>query len=285
MRRPGAASRRPSSPAPASPHGEPGVRRLAALLLPVLWLAAGCADMLELQYDPIGDVRPSTLVNRLQQDVANFKATWEPQRKGGYGPVDYQIGELAKAANAMEEDSGPRAADSRSSSRRRTRPGPRSRSSSAGGRPPPSSRAGSRFARRSTRWRPSTGGPTPRRSTPRRRFPRRRCRRQEPRPTTTTLVPDRAGPEAVRNRAEGVGGRAGAPSRDTVGKGARGRAGRILGGADELTRVKSGKKAEVVPVATRLGRCARTGWERSFVTTPPSSRASWSRSGPAPRDG
>jgi hypothetical protein len=60
--------------------------------------------MLELQYDPVGDVRPSTLVDRLQQDVANFKATWEPQRKGGYGPVDYQISELAGAANAMAED-------------------------------------------------------------------------------------------------------------------------------------------------------------------------------------
>ena len=80
------------------------MRRFAALLAPVLWLAAGCADMLELQYDPVGDVRPSTLVSRLQQDVANFKSTWEPQRKGGYGPVDFQIGELAKAANAMEED-------------------------------------------------------------------------------------------------------------------------------------------------------------------------------------
>jgi hypothetical protein len=80
------------------------MRRRAALLVPVLWLAAGCGDVLELQYDPIGDVRPSTLVDRLQQEVADFKATWEPQRKGGYGPVDYQIGELAKAADAMEED-------------------------------------------------------------------------------------------------------------------------------------------------------------------------------------
>jgi hypothetical protein len=80
------------------------VRRLAALLAPVLWLAAGCADLLELQYDPIGDVRPSTLVRRLQQDVENFKSTWEPQREGGYGPVDFQIGELARAANAMAQD-------------------------------------------------------------------------------------------------------------------------------------------------------------------------------------
>ena len=80
------------------------MRRRAVLLVPVLLLAAGCGDLLEVQYDPIGDVRPSTLVERLQQDVANFKSTWEPQRKGGYGPVDYQIGELAKAANAMEED-------------------------------------------------------------------------------------------------------------------------------------------------------------------------------------
>ena len=68
------------------------------------WLAAGCGELLEVQYDPIGDVRPSTLVRRLQQDIANFKATWEPQRKGGYGPVDFQIGELAKAANAMAQD-------------------------------------------------------------------------------------------------------------------------------------------------------------------------------------
>jgi hypothetical protein len=70
----------------------------------VLLLAAGCGDLLEVQYDPIGEVRPSTLVDRLQQDVANFKATWEPQRKGGYGPVDYQISEITKAANAMEQD-------------------------------------------------------------------------------------------------------------------------------------------------------------------------------------
>jgi hypothetical protein len=70
----------------------------------MLWFAAGCGDLLEVRYDPIGDVRPSTLVERLRQDVANFKATWEPQRKGGYGPVDYQIGELAKAADAMEQD-------------------------------------------------------------------------------------------------------------------------------------------------------------------------------------
>ncbi len=80
------------------------MRRRAALLVAALWLAAGCADMLEVQYDPIGDVRPSTLVDRLRQDVANFKSTWEPQRKGGYGPVDYQIGELAKAADAMAQD-------------------------------------------------------------------------------------------------------------------------------------------------------------------------------------
>ena len=80
------------------------MRRRVALVAPLLWLATGCGDVLEVQYDPIGDVRPSTLVDRLQQDVANFKATWEPQRKGGYGPVDYQIGELAKAADAMEQD-------------------------------------------------------------------------------------------------------------------------------------------------------------------------------------
>ena len=80
------------------------MRRRAALLVAAVWLAAGCADMLEVQYDPIGDVRPSTLVDRLRQDVANFKSTWEPQRKGGYGPVDYQIGELAKAADAMAQD-------------------------------------------------------------------------------------------------------------------------------------------------------------------------------------
>ena len=80
------------------------MRRPAARLVAALWLTAGCADMLEVQYDPIGDVRPSTLVDRLRQDVANFKSTWEPQRKGGYGPVDYQIGELAKAADAMAQD-------------------------------------------------------------------------------------------------------------------------------------------------------------------------------------
>jgi hypothetical protein len=81
------------------------VRRRAALLAPLVWLAAaGCGDLLEVQYDPIGDVRPSTLVRRLQQDAANFKSTWEPQRKGGYGPVDYQLGELTKAANAMVQD-------------------------------------------------------------------------------------------------------------------------------------------------------------------------------------
>jgi hypothetical protein len=80
------------------------MRRGVALLASVLWLAAGCGDVLEVQYDPIGDVRPSTLVRRLQQDIANFKATWEPQRKGGYGPVDFQIGELANAANAMAQD-------------------------------------------------------------------------------------------------------------------------------------------------------------------------------------
>jgi hypothetical protein len=50
------------------------------------------------------DVRPSALVRRLQQDVASFKSAWEPQRRGGYGPVDFQIGELAEAANAMAED-------------------------------------------------------------------------------------------------------------------------------------------------------------------------------------
>ena len=80
------------------------MRRRAALLALALWLAAGCGELLEVQYDPVGDVRPSTLVRRLQQDVANFKSTWEPQRKGGYGPVDFQIGELAKAANAMAQD-------------------------------------------------------------------------------------------------------------------------------------------------------------------------------------
>jgi hypothetical protein len=74
------------------------------LFVPALWLAAGCGDVLELQYDPVGDVRPSTLVRRLQQDVASFKSAWEPRRQGGYGPVDFQIGELAAAANAMAED-------------------------------------------------------------------------------------------------------------------------------------------------------------------------------------
>jgi hypothetical protein len=80
------------------------VRRPAAWLVPALWLAAGCGDVLEVQYDPVANVRPSTLVRRLQQDVANFKSAWEPQRRGGYGPVDFQIGELAEAANAMAED-------------------------------------------------------------------------------------------------------------------------------------------------------------------------------------
>jgi hypothetical protein len=80
------------------------VRRAAALLAPLLGLVTGCGEILEVQHDPIRDVRPSTLVDRLQQDVATFKATWEPQRKGGYGPVDYEIGEIAKAADAMEAD-------------------------------------------------------------------------------------------------------------------------------------------------------------------------------------
>jgi hypothetical protein len=83
------------------------MRQRAALLVSVLWLAAGCADLreaFEVQYDPVGDVRPSTLVDRLQQNVADFKWTWQVQRKGGYGPVDYQISLLEKAADAMEED-------------------------------------------------------------------------------------------------------------------------------------------------------------------------------------
>jgi hypothetical protein len=74
------------------------------LFVPALWLAAACGDVLEVQRDPGGDVRPSTLVRRLQQDVANFKSAWEPRRQGGYGPVDFQIGELAEAANAMAQD-------------------------------------------------------------------------------------------------------------------------------------------------------------------------------------
>jgi hypothetical protein len=74
------------------------------LFVPALWLAAGCGDALEVQRDPAANIRPSTLVRRLQQDVANFKSAWERRRQGGYGPVDFQIGELAEAANAMAED-------------------------------------------------------------------------------------------------------------------------------------------------------------------------------------
>lgn len=83
------------------------MRRRAALLVPLLLFAAGCADLREafvVQYDPVGDVRPSTLVDRLRQNVADFKWTWQVQRKGGFGPVDYQISLLEKAADAMEED-------------------------------------------------------------------------------------------------------------------------------------------------------------------------------------
>ena len=81
------------------------MRRSVATLAQAFWLVgAGCGDGLEVQYDRVADVRPSTLVRRLQQDVASFKSTWEPQRQGGYGPVDFQIGELSEAANAMAED-------------------------------------------------------------------------------------------------------------------------------------------------------------------------------------
>jgi len=78
-------------------------RRLATLLA-VLCLAAGCADLLEVQVDPIGDRRPSTLVRRLRAQTDALKDTYRQQRKGGYGPIDFFIDELIKSGESMDQD-------------------------------------------------------------------------------------------------------------------------------------------------------------------------------------
>jgi uncharacterized protein YukE len=237
------------------------VRRLAALLAFILWLAAGCADMLELQYDPIGDVRPSTLVNRLQQDVANFKATWEPQRKGGYGPVDYQIGELAKAANAMEEDL-------RTKGGRFTAELEKAYSAGSaiaqllGGKAAPAVQS---------RWQPlrqtlNTLVTEYRRADPAAVYAKEAT-------PTQTLSPVKSPPDDYDKsfEIEQVQKRFGTVMKAWEGAGARRAAapwakaldGELAGfssGLGELARVKSGTKAEVVPVATRLGvRADRVG--------------------------
>jgi hypothetical protein len=236
-------------------------RRAATLLVPLLWLAAGCADMLEVQYDPIGDVRPSTLVDRLRQETADFKATWEPQRKGGYGPVDYQIGELAKAADAME-------ADLRTQSGRFA--GELEKAASAGlvivqllgGRPTRSVQEAWQPLRQTLNTLVSEyRGVSPATIYAREAVPKR------------TLSPIKTPPDdydasfqidQVQTRfATVMKSWEGAPARRSAAAWVKSLDGELAGfssGLGELARVKSGKKAEVVPVATRLlGRADKVG--------------------------
>ena len=238
------------------------MRRRAALLVAALWLAAGCADMLEVQYDPIGDVRPSTLVDRLRQDVANFKSTWEPQRKGGYGPVDYQIGELAKAADAMAQDL-------------RTQGGhftAELEKANSAGFVIVQQLAGRTSKAVQESWQPATSdaqhagvrvprASAPRPSTRRKPFPSRRCRRVKTPPDDydasfrVDQVQTRFG--TVMKSWES------APARRTGAAWAKTLETELAGfstGLGELARVKSGRKAEVVPVATSLmTRAERVG--------------------------
>lgn len=79
------------------------LRRLGALVAAVC-LTAGCADLLEVQVDPIGDRRPSTLVQRLRDQTETVKDAYRQQRRGGYGPIDYFIDELLKSGEAMDGD-------------------------------------------------------------------------------------------------------------------------------------------------------------------------------------
>ena len=75
-----------------------------AWLVVTLALSAGCADLIELQYDPLGDRRPSTMVQQLRNELEGLKDAYRNERKGGYGPIDFNLGELARAADGMDED-------------------------------------------------------------------------------------------------------------------------------------------------------------------------------------
>lgn len=77
---------------------------LPALLALLLGIAAGCGDILELQYDPLGDRRPSLLVRRVREEAEALKDTYRQERRGGYGPVDFQVDEIIAGARAMEQD-------------------------------------------------------------------------------------------------------------------------------------------------------------------------------------
>ena len=139
------------------------------------------------------------------------------------------------------------------SSRRRTSPGRRSSSSWPGGRAGPSRRAGARFADAQHARVRVPGQPTPRPSTPKEAIPKQ------------TLSPVKTPPddydasfriEQVQTRFETVM-KSWEGARRRVGPGALGedaRDGELAGfstGLGELARVKSGRKAEVVPVATQ----------------------------------
>jgi hypothetical protein len=225
------------------------------LLAPVLWLAAGCADLREafdVQYDPIGDVRPSMLVGRLRQNVADFKWTWQVQRKGGFGPVDYQISLLEKAADAMEEDLAAKAGRF---------PQELQKAYDAG------SQIVGLLAGRTSRevqekWRPlrttlntlaseyrgaDSAAIYAREATPRQTLGTKRPRDDYDASFEIEQVQKRFG--AVMKSWEG------AAARRTEGTWARDLDGELLGfstGLGELVRVKSGRRAKVVPVATRL---------------------------------
>lgn len=81
----------------------PALRR-PAVLAGLLLLAAGCADLLEVQVDPVGDRRPSTMVRRLREQTAGLKDAYRQQRRGGYGPIDYFLDEIEKGGEALDED-------------------------------------------------------------------------------------------------------------------------------------------------------------------------------------
>jgi hypothetical protein len=239
------------------------MRRRAALLAPVLWFAAGCADLreaFEVQYDPIGDVRPSVLVDRLRQNVADFKWTWQVQRKGGFGPVDHQIAQLEKAADAMAEDLRTQAGAFRGELERAYSAGPQI-VGLLGGRT---------SAAVQERWRPlrttlntlvseyrgaASAAVYAREATPSQAMGAKSPRDDYDASFEIEQVQERFG--TVMKSWEG------AAARRTQATWAKALDGELVGfstGLGELVRVKSGRRAEVVPVVTRLiGRADRVG--------------------------
>ena len=57
-----------------------------AWLAVTLALSAGCADLIEVQYDLLGDRRPSTMVQQLRDQLEGLKDAYRRERRAVTGP-------------------------------------------------------------------------------------------------------------------------------------------------------------------------------------------------------